>query len=322
MRGVLIVPVAVWLGLCTPAAAIEGPTAAGPIGGTDIRSALIPPPGLYGGVAGQVAGTRDFVGPDGNTDPVLRTAALQAQTAGPFLYYVPQAQLLGGSIGFAGTLPFGHQCGSLLVGEQNACGANMGDPYLEIDWARVFGKERPARTPGAYPILQGLSVMLGFGVVVPAGPYDAATPLSRALSTGTNIWDFAPTIALTYATKPILADGTELSAKLFWNNYLENPATHYLTGDLINIDFALTEHIGRWQAGLTGYYARQVEDDRQFGAIVPPDGRRALTLQLGGIVAYDMPERDASVKLKATNTAYVENTVALWTVVAAWYKKF
>ncbi len=308
--------------LCTPAAAIEGPTAAGPIGGTDIRSAIIPPPGLYGGVAGVLSGTRDFVGPDGKTDPELRQAALHAQTAGPILYYVPQAKLLGGAIALEGVLPFGHQCGSLFVGERNACGASMGDPYVEIEWARVFGKEHPARTPGAYPILQGLSVMLVFGVVVPAGPYDAATPLTRALSTGTNIWDFAPSVAVTYTTAPILADGTELSAKLFWNNYLENPDTHYLTGDLVNLDFAVTEHIGRWQAGLTGYYARQVEDDRIFGLIAPPDGRRALTIQLGSIVAYDIPERNASLKLKATNTAYVENTVALWSVVAGWYRKF
>jgi hypothetical protein len=164
--------------------------------------------------------------------------------------------------------------------------------------------------------------MLAFGVVIPAGPYDPATPLTRALSTGTNIWDFAPSIAVTYTTPPILADGTEFSAKLFWNNYLENPDTHYLTGDLINLDFAATEHIGGWQVGLTGYCARQIEDDRIFGMIAPPDGRRALTLQLGGIVAYDIPERNASLKLKATDTAYVENTVAQWQVVASWYRKF
>jgi hypothetical protein len=36
-------------GLIAPAHAIEGPAAAGPIGGTDIRSAMLPPPGLYGG---------------------------------------------------------------------------------------------------------------------------------------------------------------------------------------------------------------------------------------------------------------------------------
>ena len=34
---------------CTPSLAAEGPTIAGPIGGTDIRSAFLPPPGeVYG----------------------------------------------------------------------------------------------------------------------------------------------------------------------------------------------------------------------------------------------------------------------------------
>ena len=33
------------------ALAVEGTTAAGPVGGSDVRVALLPPPGLYGGVA-------------------------------------------------------------------------------------------------------------------------------------------------------------------------------------------------------------------------------------------------------------------------------
>ena len=32
--------------------AAEGPVAAGPIGGSDMRSALLAPPGLYGGIIG------------------------------------------------------------------------------------------------------------------------------------------------------------------------------------------------------------------------------------------------------------------------------
>jgi len=63
--------------------------------------------------------------------------------------------------------------------------------------------------------------------------FDHADPLSKALSPGHNTWDLAPSIAITYTTPPILAGGTELSAKLFWNNYLEDPATHYLSGDVL-----------------------------------------------------------------------------------------
>ena len=175
----------------------------------------------------------------------------------------------------------------------------MGDPYVEVDWARFFGRVRASSDSGAYPILEGLSVLVGFGVVIPVGSFDSRSPLTQALSLGTNIWDFAPTVALTYTTRPILADGTELSAKFYWNTYLNNSTTDYSTGDLLDIDFALTEHIGRFQVGLAGFYAWQIADDKTGGAVIPPDGRQVDVLQLGGVAAYDMPEHDASVKVKA-----------------------
>ena len=105
---------------------------------------------------------------------------------------------------------------------------------------------RASKFAGAYPVPEGLSVLLGVGAVLPLGKCDASDPLSQALSVGTNIWDFAPSIAVTYTTAPILVNSTEVSAKLFWNNYLENPETHYLTGTLLNLDFAVTERIGRF----------------------------------------------------------------------------
>jgi hypothetical protein len=46
-RAVVFAAATAW---CGPALAVEGPTVAGPIGGNDIRSAVLPPPGLYGGV--------------------------------------------------------------------------------------------------------------------------------------------------------------------------------------------------------------------------------------------------------------------------------
>src|SRR5262249_62022040 len=58
MRGVawLCVRLVLLAGLlgaaAVPCLAAEGTTAAGPIAGTDIRSAVLPPPGLYGGGIG------------------------------------------------------------------------------------------------------------------------------------------------------------------------------------------------------------------------------------------------------------------------------
>ena len=308
--------------VCAHALAVEGPTAAGPIGGTDIRSAMLPPPGLYGGTIQLAAGTLDFVDGNGKTIPELRDAHLAKQVGGPFLFYVPDVTAFGGSIGFGGIIPVGNQCGHLFAGQSDRCTVSIGDPYVELDWSRSFGKARPSKFAGAYPILEGLTVLVGFGVVIPTGQFESSDPLQQALSMGTNIWDFAPTVAFTYTTAPILAEGTELSVKLYRNYYLENTETHYLTGGLINVDFALTERIGRFQVGAAGFYAVQIDDDKINGIPIAPDGRRGEILQLGGVVNYDMPEYSTSLRAKALRTLAAENTVESWGVVFGWLKAF
>jgi hypothetical protein len=268
------------------------------------------------------ARTLDFLDGHGKTIPALKDAHLTKEVAGPFLYYVPDLKVLGGSIGLGGIIPAGNQCGHLLTGTSDHCQAGVGDPYVEINWSRYFGTLRPSRYPGAFPIAEGLSILVGFGAVLPAGNFASSDPLHQALSMGTNIWDFAPSFAFTYTTPPILAEGTEMSAKFFWNNYLENPETHYFTGDLLDLDFAVTEHIGRFQVGATGFYAVQVGDDKVFGASVSPDGQRGEVLQLGTILAYDIPEYASSLKVKALASPFAENTVTSWAVACGWIKKF
>jgi hypothetical protein len=157
--------------------------------------------------------------------------------------------------------------------------------------------------------------------VLPAGNYDANDLTAQALSIGTNIWDFAPTFGVTYTTRPILAEGTEVSAKFYWNNYLQNPRTKYRTGDLLNLDFAVTEHVGRFQIGATGFYAVQIEADELLGRPVLPDGREAEILHLGGIIALDVPEHSSTVKLKALTSLRSENTPTFWSVVLGFVKK-
>lgn len=308
--------------LSTSAFAVEGPTAAGPIGGTDIRSAMLPPPGVYVGTAFLAAGTTDFVDGKGDNIPILRDAHLTKQLNGTFIFYVPKTTVLGGSIGMGAMLPTGNQCGHLLEGQDNRCEQGVDDPYVELDWSKSFATPRASKYPGAYPIMEGLTVMLGLGIVIPTGSFDGSDPLTQALSIGTNIWDFAPAAAVTYMTRPILFEGTEFSAKLYWNNYLENPDTDYRTGDLLNLDFAITERIGRFQLGVTGFYAVQVEDDKLMGASIPPDGRRGELVQLGGVVNYDMPEYATSLKVKASHSFAAENTVESWSVLVGVFKGF
>ena len=304
------------------ALAVEGPSAAGPIGGTDIRSAQLPPPGLYGGNVLFWANAYDFVDGRGDTIPALGNAYLEKAISAPFLVYVPDVKVLGGAVGIAAILPIGQTCGHLYEGTESVCMRGIGDPYVEIGWSRSFGKLRPSRYPGALPILEGLSVQAGAGVVIPVGTYDPEIAVSRGVTVGNNIWAFAPTAALTYTTRPILAEGTEFSAKLFWNNYPKNPDTDYSTGDLLDLDFAITEHIGRFQVGLAGFYTNQIADDEFFGVPIPPDGRQCETLYLGGIVNVDVPEYASVFKLKVLSSTVVENQVYSGGAVFTWAKKF
>lgn len=323
MNGLRFLSLAIFLvAFSARSQAVEGPTAAGPIGGTDMRSGMLPPPGVYYGTLQLVAGTIDFLDGQGKTIPGFEDAHLTKGVAGPFLYYVPEMKILGGHVAIAGIVPVVHQCGHFFANQSDDCDTGVGDPYVEIAWSRFFGTWRPSTYAGAYPIPEGLSLLLGFGTVIPAGKFTARDPLSQALSAGTKIWDFAPTVAVTYTTRPILAEGTEFSAKLYWNNYLENTETNYRTGDVLSIDFAITERIGRFQVGVAGVYAVQTEDDEVSGVRIPPDGRRAEVLQIGGVIGYDMPEHGSSFKVKALVSPHAENTVTSWGVALGWIKKY
>ena len=319
----LLVAAAVFCRLCAPSMAVEGSSAAGPIGGTDIRSAQLPPPGIYGGTIQLYAEAHQYFDGAGNLVPALSGLDLSRIRAGPFLLAVPDVQILGGSIGFFAITPAGIECGRLLATTPTRCISGFGDPYFEVGWSRYFGKARPSRDPGAFPIAEGLTIALGLGTIIPIGRYNAWDATTQGLTNGNNIWDFAPTAAITFVTAPILAEGTEISAKLYWNNYLENPATRYQTGDLINVDFAISEHIGRFQAGLAGFYAFQIADDKLFGVRVPPDGRQTEILSLGGVLAYDLPEYGVSLKIKTLSTVIERNTVrSPFGVAMGWIKKF
>jgi hypothetical protein len=302
--------------------AAEGPVAAGPIGGTDIRSALLPPPGLYGGVIGLRSQVDEIHDGTGHPAPGLNAVDLTAKVAGPFFLYVPDFKLFEGSIGLFGIFPFGQECGQLVSFIPKRCVSGFGDPYFEVAWSRSFGQLRPSRDPGAFPIVEGLVVSAGIGAVIPVGQYDANLQSSNGISLGNNTFDLAPSVAMTYTTPPILAEGTEFSAKVYWNQYWTNPVTQYKASPLVDIDFAITEHIGRLQAGLAGVYLRQVGEDTKNGIVVPPDGRRLEYLALGGVANYDIAEWGAAIRVKVLTTLLVKNAGASNVIAIGFAKKF
>ena len=220
-----------------------------------------------------------------------------------------------------GVFPVGEICGQLVSAVPRRCTSGFGDPYIELAWSRSFGQLRQSHAPGALPIFEGLSVGLGLGVVVPIGHYDAQTQAANGVTIGNNTLDVAPSIALTYTTPPLLSEGTEFSAKLYWNNYWTNPTTQYHAGSLLDIDFAITERIGRFQIGVAGFYAFQVADDRQFGVVVGPDGRQMKYLNIGGVLNYDITEWGGALRIKALTTVVSQNTVASKALIIGFAKK-
>ena len=304
-----------------PSWAAEGTTAAGPIGGNDIRSAILPPPGLYGGMVGLDSSVHQINDGTGNPAPGLDAVNLNAAVAGAFFLYVPNVKVLDGSVAVYGLVTGGEECGQVVSIVPRRCVTGIGDPYVELDWSRVFGQVKAPTVAGAFPIIQGLVVDLGIGAVLPFGSYNQQTQAMNGITLGNNTWDIAPTAAVTYTTPPWLADGTEFSAKFYWDNYGENPLTHYQASSLLDVDFAISEHIGRFQIGPAGLYAFQTGQDTQNGVVVPPDGRRFDYFALGGVVNYDMAEYNAAIRLKVLTTLHAENSGVSTVVVVGFAKK-
>jgi hypothetical protein len=318
LRLVLAITVGCWT---LPCWAAEGTTVAGPIGGTDIRSAFLPGPGLYGAIIGVGASAYQIRDGVGDSRAGLNAVDINAISAGAVFLYVPDVKLFGGSIGFLGAAGAGQICGQIVPANPSRCRMDVGDPYVEMFWSRFFGFTRPSSDKTASPIREGLAVGAGLGAVLPFGSYDQKIQASNGINIGNNILDVAPSIAFTYTTPPVLAEGTELSTKIYLNNYRTNPETNYKTGSNINVDFAISEHIGRWQIGAAGYYLRQIADDRRSGVPVAPDGRQAEVLSLGTVVNYEIPEERASVKFKVRSSVFAYNTAMVTTFILGFAKK-
>src|SRR4029077_19442948 len=71
----------------------------------------LPPPGLYGGGVAVRGEALDFVDGQGPPIPVLNDANIKRTIVAPFIGYVPNINVLGGSIGFGAIVPYGKSCG-------------------------------------------------------------------------------------------------------------------------------------------------------------------------------------------------------------------
>jgi hypothetical protein len=280
------------------ATATEGSIYGGPIGGSDIRSSYLPAaPGVYVGAKIIRSDADAYFGLNGITYP-----------NGPFATYHGIAgaigalvrwpgEFLGGAIGSAGGIPISSAC--LRLNALKGC--SKGDADIRADpiiWSRYLGLmgANPPQDTDAPKLPYGLTISSGLNMTIPSGLYET----TRLYTPGKGSFIFSPNIGFTYLTGPNLSvgDGTEISAKFYYNIGTYNSATKYDNGNVFSAEYAITERVGRFQFGITGVSARQVSDDYRSGLRVQPDGKRLLINQVGPIVACDLPEIKASFSVK------------------------
>ena len=113
-------------------------------------------------------------------------------------------------------------------------------------------------------------------VWMPAGDYDK----TRLVNTGRNYWSVVPQFSATYFDPKA---GWDVSASSMYIVSYENTATHYNSGDVIQIDLAAGKMISpQFKLGVVGYYLQQVTPDSGIGNIV---GDRKLRVAGAGPAA-------------------------------------
>ena len=308
-RWLLAATVATWL---SGANASEGANYGGPIGGDDIQAAFLPPvSGFYGAVVAGFANGSQYNGNDGHQDPALHGKITSGVGAAGLLYVYP-FQLFGGTLG--STLQGSINGGRIEINGASQTYRGVSDIYSDVVmWSKYLGSA-PAGLP---PV--GLTVKLAYSMVFPVGKYNT----TDLYTSGRNVWFFIPNVAFTYLTGPnFLGDGLEVSAHVFVNFASNNRATQYKSGTVVDVNFAVSERWGRWQGGVAGYYATQVNDDYQAGQLVPPDGRRYASMALGPVVSFDIPEWKSNVKFKALFPVLTKNSLSATTAYVVYSKAF
>lgn len=274
--------------------AAEGGFVATPIGGTDFRQALLPPPGSYAFLTGIGSWANDVRQQDGSASRLLRPEG-HAYGGALGIGHVFDGTVLGGRVAVSAAGVAGRVCLEYRGTGVSQCQTGIGDAYTEVAWSRPIG-DFGARSPAAddtrrLAIPYGLTVGVALGGIVPVGRYRR----TDVAPVGLNTWVAMPSAAATYVSPPLLFDGTEVSARLFYNIHARNPATGYRTGDILVLDWGISERIGRVQLGPTGSWAHQLRADRLAGG---RRGPHTEVTSLGAAVAVDVPERRMFLQAK------------------------
>ncbi|MCK0505385.1 SphA family protein [Aromatoleum anaerobium] len=122
---------------------------------------------------------------------------------------------------------------------------------------------------------------VGLDINLPTGAFDENDPPGKNI--GANYYSVEPVFGVTYLNK----DGWEVSGKFMYNWKTKNDDTHYQSGDEFHMDFLVGKHFGPWSVGVSGYYLKQLTDDKLHGDKVGPDGNRGQVFAVGPSIKYE-----------------------------------
>ena len=280
--------------------ASEGICPSGPLGGTDINQAILPPPGLYASaIFGAITLPKWH---DNHRQKVDSNGSVFV--AGIGMMYAYEIPIFGGQV--ASTLFFGYQ--DQTFGPEgtpkNEAESSPIDTYSDLF---IWSKFTPSQEfSSERPIPYGTGVLFGLGMTFPTGHFAR----SDSLNIGSNFYTVSPSVGITYTAPSFFGvffgEATQISSRVFYNYYTENDDTDYTSGSTFSIDFSLTEINGPWQYGIAGFAFTQIENDEINGT---EGGTRAGALNVGPIVGYNfmVGDRMLSSKLKLMATLEGKN---------------
>ncbi len=118
----------------------------------------------------------------------------------------------------------------------------------------------------------------GLGIYAPTGEYSPGdlAPL------GKGFWSFEPFAGVTYLNEKF---GQEVSVGAAWAINTTNPQTDYRSGDQLNLEWLVSQHLPNgFSVGVTGYYYQQVTGDSGSGA--KSGAFRAQSVAIGPTIGF------------------------------------
>ncbi len=261
-------------GAAGPVAATEGNGNSYALGVEAVYSGLMPPAGFHQFLYYQHYESTHNTDARGNDNSRLAYYKIQTDVVATRLSYVwPGVTLFGANVEtrVAVSLP------TIKL----SLGIARPAPLGPLDRS---GSATGLADPQIAPVLLGwhtgpLHQTAGVETFAPIGEYH----VDHAVNPGRHYWQIAPIYAVTYLPD----NGAPLDFKARYGINGRNHQTGYRSGNELTLEFSggyrVLPHI---VLGASGYYYRQLTDDRQNGAAVNGDGNRGKVTAIGPYFSY------------------------------------